>query len=183
MSSLRRSRAAPRGGMPLTSTALLPSLLLLLAAAAAAPGAAAEAGAGANQQRRAVWQHARADIQAAAAQLPVYVAEGTAAAAKAFRSGTAMGTGAAVGAESSVGSTGHSSNVSTVAPASPQRLRRSLLARSDAGRPGRSGSTWSADFEAAAWAALAAMDPEAAKALQGGHGRALLARGVNSVAT
>lgn len=182
MSSLRRSTAAPAPSMPRALTALLPSLLLLLAAAAA-PGAAAAAGAGAAQQRRALWQHAREDVQPAAAQLPLHDDDGGAAAAAAPHFGIAtVGTGAAAGAESSSGSTGHGSNGSAVAPASLQRLRRSLLARGDASRP-VSGGIAGASSDAAAWAALAAMDPAAAQALQGGHGRALLARGVNSEAT
>ena len=181
MSSLRRDRAAPGRSMPRAFTALLPSLLLLLAAAAA-PCAAAAAGGGAAQERRAVWQHARADIQAVAAQLPVHVDDGRAAADAAPRFGIAMGAGAAVGAESSSGSTGHGSNGSSVAPASLQRLRRSLQARRDAGRPASGGIT-GAGSDAGAWAALTAMDPAAAEALQGGHGRALLARGVNSETT
>jgi hypothetical protein len=166
--------------MPWAFSALLPSLMLLLAAAAA-PCAAAAAGGGAAQERRAVWQHARADIQAAAAQLPVHVDDGRAAADAAPRFGIAMGAGAAVGAEFS-GSTGHSSNGSSVAPVSLQRLRRLLQARSGAGHLATGGIT-GAGSDAAAWAALAAVDPAAAEALQGGHGRSLLARGVNSVAT
>jgi hypothetical protein len=178
---MQHSRAASAGSTPRAFAALLPSLLLLLVVTAAS-GAAAAAGAGANQQRRAVWQHARAGIQAAAAQLPVHVGDGGAAAGAAPHFGIATGTSAVVGDKSHSDSTGHSSNGSTVAPASLQRLRRSLQARGDIGRPASGGIT-GAGTDAAAWAALAAMDPVAAEALQSGHGRALLARGVNSQAT